>query len=88
MGTAELIGTSDEILGHHGLCMFCGPMCSYSSHDSMCVLSTLSRPRVLGLRLTKKILNHIWQNCQKQTAPLGSTAQQLSFEWSHTRLNF
>ena len=48
---------------------------------------TLSFPKVISSKVRKTIrLNFILQNCQTQTAPLENTAQQLSFEWSHTRV--
>ena len=36
--------------------------------------------------LKENIVNFILQNCQKQTAPLESTARYISFEWSHHRV--
>ena len=35
----------------------------------------------------KKIPNLILQDREKQTVPHTNTAQQLSFEWSHTRVS-
>ena len=32
-------------------------------------------------------MNLIFQNCQQQTVPHESTAQYLSFEWSHNRVS-
>ena len=44
-------------------------------------------PKRAKFKTDEKNLNFILQICQKQTAPLESTAQQLSFEWSHTRIS-
>ena len=50
-------------------------------------LLTISILEVAKSKFDKKNQNFIWLNAERQTAPCESTAEQVSFEWSHQRIS-
>ena len=44
-------------------------------------------PQSANIKLKKKVPNFILQNIEKQMVPCKSTAEDVSFEWSHHRIS-